>query len=291
MSSANLSFDPSNLLHAGGGGDAQDVIDAARAAALPVKFDDLDVPFAFVVPVDAKLELPDLSAWRERPSRKTGNKSLSDLDSFILYAKRHASPDTTVWMHRNNGSVVAVFDDHSGHDKDMEWQLAGWGQHTAKLQLEHSPEWLYWTAKDGVLMNQVDFVEHIEGGLMEIIEPDAADMLEVAQNFHATTGATFRSSVRLQSGEQQLQYDEEVQATAGIAGAITVPTRFLLALSPWEGEEARSVGARLRFRVSSGKLSLGYYLDRPDRVIRESLENVLKQLKDAFENVYVGTPT
>lgn len=275
------------------GGDAQAIIDAARMISTPVALDP-DKPVAFVIPHDFMVAQPDLSAWRERPSRKTGNKSLSTLDSFIAYVQRHKTPDTTVWAHRNSGRVVAVFDDHSAYDEtpsEDDHLTAGWQQHTATLQLEHTPEWLYWKAKDGMLLSQTDFVEHIEGGLMEIIEPDAADVLEVAQTFNATTGATFRSSVRLQSGQQQLQYDEEVQASAGVHGEITVPTRFVLALSPWEGEEARSVLARLRFRVSSGKLSLGYFLDRPDRVIRESLESVMKQLTDAFDNVYVGTPT
>lgn len=140
------------------------------------------------------------------------------------------------------------------------------------------------------MMTQVEFAEHIEAGLEEIIEPEAASMLELAQNFHATTDATFRSSTRLQSGEQRLQYDEEVKASAGASGDMTVPTAFLLGLAPFVGEDPYKLAARLRFRVNGGRLTLGYVLDRPDRVRRDAIEQIAERLGVRFPNSYVGTP-
>lgn len=140
------------------------------------------------------------------------------------------------------------------------------------------------------MQNQEGFAEHIEGGLEEIVTPDAADMLEIAQSFHAVSAATFRSQKRLASGEQQFQYDEELTATAGKTGNLTVPTTILLAVAPFIGEERYKLTARLRFRLSGGKLTLGYILDRPDAVVRDALEGVAERLAAEFPRVFVGEP-
>lgn len=265
-------------------GDAQAIIDAARETARPVELDP-EKPLAFVLPDDATLETPDLREWRSRPFRKQGIYMPATVDSFVDYVNAHLDDDdTTIWVHPTSGRIEALLNDNAlGHP--------GWGDHRALLRLEPTPEWLYWIEKDHCLLSQEQFAEHIEGGLNEIEEPPAADMLEIAQSFHATSGATFRSSVRLSSGEQQLQYDREVQATAGARGDMTVPTMFLLAISPFVGEDPYKLAARLRFRVGGGKLQLGYWLDRPDRVQRDAIEQIADRLRGEFAKVYIGTPT
>lgn len=263
--------------------DAQAIIDAARAAGKPRPLD-TDKPEAVIVPEGATLTIPDVSRFRDRPRRKSGTYRPATVDAFVSYTTRHHDAEhTTVWVHPTSGRVVAVFDDHSPTD-------AAWREHTAALSLQVTPEWAYWKGHDGQMLSQEQFAEHIEGGLDEIVEPDAATMLEIAQSFHATTAAQFRSSTRLASGEQRLQYDEEVKAAAGASGDLTVPTMFLLAIAPFVGEEPYKVAARLRFRVNRGALTLGYRLDRPDAVVRDALEKIADRLADSFPQTYVGDP-
>jgi uncharacterized protein YfdQ (DUF2303 family) len=262
--------------------DAEAIIQAARESALPTKVTDADVDRAhvFVVPEGAHIEIPDLSAWRDTPTRTTGTYRFATVAAFESYVARHRREDTTVWVDPG-GIVTAVIDDAGP-------KALGWGDHRATLTLRKTPEWIHWTTTDKTMLNQEQFAEHIETGLDEIVEPDGATMLEIAQNFHATTGAAFRSSTRLASGEQRLQYEEEVTARAGATGDMTVPTRFLLGLSPFEGEKPFRLAARLRFRIGNGKLSLGYLLDKPNAVILESLDAIVERLGKAFPNTYVG---
>lgn len=180
--------------------------------------------------------------------------------------------------------VVAIINDHESAG------APGWRDHRVELRLTHTPEWLYWTGQDGNAMAQTAFAEHVEGGLAEITEPDAAAMLEIAQTFHATSAATFRSATRLHSGEQRLQYDEEVRANAGAAGELEVPTELRLAVAPFIGEEPYAVKARLRYRVNAGNLRLSYHLDRPEAIVRDALEQIADRLADRFARTYMGDP-
>lgn len=263
--------------------EAEATAQIVRTAAVPKDLNP-DTPQALVIPADAKLELPDLSAWREQPVRKTGVYHPATVEAFIAYVGHHAIPDmTTVWVHPTSGHVEALIDDNGAAEP-------GYGQHRAVLELTPTPEWVYWTRKDGEMVAQSEFAEHIEGGLEEIVTPDAAEMLEIAQSFHASTGAQFRSSTRLSSGEQRLQYDEEIKATAGATGDLTVPTVIMLAIAPFLGEDRYKITARLRFRLNGGQLRLGYQLDRPDSVQRDALEGIASRLAETFPHTYVGSP-
>jgi uncharacterized protein YfdQ (DUF2303 family) len=262
--------------------DAQAIIDAARAVAEPTTLTEVDHPVGFVIPRDAQLVFPDLSEWREMPSRTIGVYQFGDVESLVMYVDRHKREATTVWVDPD-GVITAIIDDASP-------ELLGWRQHRAVLELQPTPEWTHWVTHNAEMMSQERFAEHIEMGLDEIVEPDAADMLELAQHFHATTDVSFRSSTRLASGEQRLQYDEEMKATAGAAGDLTVPTRFLLGISPFFGEDPYRLAARLRFRLTGGKLTLSYVLDKPERVVRDAIEGIAQRLSERFPHVYIGEP-
>lgn len=263
--------------------DMQAVIEVAQETSKPQDLA-IDKPQALVIPEASKLEIPDLSAWRDAPTRKTGVYKPATVKALIDYVKAHDAGDaTTVWVHPTSGRVVAVLDDNSP-------QSPAWGQHRADLQLDHTPEWLYWTKMDGHQFGQEGFAEHIESGAGEIEEPDAATVLEIAQTFHATNKASFRSSTRLTSGQVQFQYDEEVKASAGAKGELTIPTAIMLLVAPFIGETEQKVVARLRYRINDGALRLSYHLERPHVVIRDALDAVQEELAGTFPHVYVGEP-
>ena len=113
-------------------------------------------------------------------------------------------------------------------------------------------------------------------------------MLEMAQSFRVTNNASFRSSKRLASGEQQFMYDETVEAKAGRSGELTVPATFVLLLAPFIGEEERQVVAKLRYRMGGGSFQIGYKLFRPDKVVRDALDGVAARLAGEFPRVFVG---
>jgi uncharacterized protein YfdQ (DUF2303 family) len=232
-----------------------------------------------------KIDLHDVLERRgERPARTKGVVRLTTVDELAKFVDEfYDAARTTLWLDEEAEKVVAVLNDATPEG-------AGWGDHRAHVSLQHTPEWEHWLGLDNRLVSQEAFADHIEEGLPEIVSPDGADLLELAQSFHATTEATFRSARRLSSGEVRFQYDENVQASAGVAGDMAIPDTFELRVAPFIGDEPLAMTARLRYRLHGGKLDIGYRLMRPEQVVRDSLDLMAERLRSRFARVYLGEP-
>jgi uncharacterized protein YfdQ (DUF2303 family) len=265
--------------------DAQAIIDTATAATEP-KVLDVEQVVSVIVPPGARHEVVDLEKFQDRPRRTKGSVTTQTVDDFCKYVARHDdAATTTVWVDLNTHRVVAVLNDHGADGAEF-------GDHRALLQLQQTEEWQHWTANDGRWLTQEAFAEHIEDGLQEIVTPEGAVMLELAQSIEGTKTAEFKQGHRLANGQVAVQYVEEVTASAGARGEIEIPERFELAVAPFLGEETYKVGARLRYRVRDGHLGLKYDLDRPHDVVRDAIDQIADRLDKRFagERVFIGTP-
>lgn len=268
-------------------GNAAVIVETATAAAEPSAVEpgglySVQIPFG-----GASHQIVDLEKYLKAPTRPRGTYRPSDVASFIAYVENHKDDaKTTVWVHPTEGKVVAVINDNSA-------DTTGWGDHRAELDLLHSPEWDLWAGeRDGSLMSQEAFAEHLREGMPDINTPDAATLIEIAENFEATTGVHFRSKVDFNSGAKKFKYDEETKATATTAadGEIEVPRQFILHLAPFLGEEPVEIVANLRHSARNGRLEIGYKLERPERAIEEAMQRVSDRVSDKFARVYRGTP-
>jgi uncharacterized protein YfdQ (DUF2303 family) len=265
--------------------DAAAVIDVAKQAAALQRVDPT-VDNIVVVGLDGYGSILDLEELRKQPDRPRGTYNPTDVESFIDYVTVHKDDSaTTIWVHPTEGKVLAILDDNAAAE-------TAWREHKVDLTLQHSPEWEFWAKRDGELVDQESFAEHLREGLPDIAEPDGASLLEIATTFEAKTDVHFRSGIDLSSGEARFKYDEEIQATGQTKadGEVSVPRQFVLALSPFLGEEKVQVVANLRHRTTGGNLRLGYKLERPERAIEDALQRVADRLDDRFERVYRGTP-
>lgn len=228
------------------------------------------------------------------PRRATGHTSLHDPNSLITFVRKysagHAGTETSETSRAGNAekSATAIYADNggatltaviNGHGPDT----PGWGDHRATLRLVLTPEWKHWASQDKKWLSQHAFAEHIEEGLDEIVEPAAADMLEVVQTLIAHNRVEFKSQTILANGQRQFTYAETVEAKAGQAGNVTIPQRFALGIIPYEGSvEAYRILARFQFRISDGSLHIRYLLTRPHDILRAAFD-------DTVEVVEAGT--
>ncbi len=263
--------------------DAAAVIATAQEAVAPEALDS-DKLYA-VRAAGGNLVTLDLEKFRETPDRPRGIFRPATIESLVKYVETHQFDGaTTLWIHETSGEVVAVLDDHSA-------EAPAWREHRAALQLRPSSEWLFWTKADNQLMDQEAFANHLQEGLPDILNPDGATLLEIAEKFHASTEVKFRSGVDRTSGEVKFLYDESIEAKATTAaGDIAVPRSFTLMLAPFIGEEKVEVEANLRHSAKGGKLHLGYKLERPERIVEAALDRVATELAEKFDRVYRGTP-
>lgn len=220
----------------------------------------------------------DLEKYGDRPRRKTGSDVVTDAESFIAYLAKHGLPETELWANDRTSTIRAVINAHMGTTGDGVEDYAGWLDHQATLRLPFTKDWQEWVAGDGKYTPQREFAEFIEDHLPNFVEPGGADMLELAQNFQATTKVDFDSSQRIKSGETQLSYVENTTAAAGKKGALAIPDTFELALQVHERGPVYRVKARFRYRINGGNLHLAYRLDRIDDVRRHAFDQVSAQI-------------
>jgi uncharacterized protein YfdQ (DUF2303 family) len=206
--------------------DAAVIADLAAKAAAPHVVD----PERVTVVSDG-VQVLDLDRFRENPRRKAGTYNPATVDALISYVQEHVTDGTTFWVDKSASRVTAVVNDHSG-------SAPGWKGHVASLQLQQSPEWKHWLSKDAQYFDQEEFAEHLQDGIEEIREPDAATMLEIAQTIQGATKADWKTATRLDNGEVSFAYHEQIEATAGRKAHLEIPQTFTLAVSPFYGEAA-----------------------------------------------------
>ena len=275
--------------------NAQTLLAAGAASAEVEEFaadgEGLPDVLAAVVPAGYQLATVDvaakLNAYRDAPRRVTGTATLTDTASWLAYVGKHGGDWSEVYGDVEASTVTAVLNaPPRADDADGQFLLPtvpAWGDHRAVLALKHSAAWLAWTAKDGALLTQTGFAEHVEDRSPDFVTPDAATMLELAQTFAQTTGVKFESSQRLSDGQTRFQYMETTEAKAGTRGEIKVPSKFEIRLQPWRGVGIIvPLTARLRSRASAEGLRLGYVLDRLDDVLDAAWSALLGELTETL---------
>jgi len=268
--------------------EADAIINAARMSTEPHI---LDLGEYHIVPTaNGDVRIFDLTGdqYRDTPRHKTGTVTVRDVPSFLAVYGKHASPDAEVFADRTRATITAILDAHTGHGGTPQWQ-----GHRVMLALKHTDAFNAWSGVNGKMMSQNDFAEFIEDRRADIITPAAADVLELAQTFQATTKVDFKSSTILKTGQRQLSYVESIDASAGHRGEMAVPDHLQLAVAIFEGATvADAITARLRFRIVDGKLNLAVILDQLGDVVRAAFEGVIADVQaDIKVPVLRGTPS
>ncbi|MBX7464904.1 YfdQ family protein [Streptomyces sp. MAG02] len=232
--------------------------------------------YAFTTPAGVREVDLTGSQYTGTPDRKQGTTVVRDAVSFHAYYDKHHDDDTEVFADAEGLTVTAVLDAHTA-------DTARWSSHRLALHLRQTDAWKQWLALDGKLMAQEPFAEFLEDHLPELLEPSAADMLEIAQSIQGTTKAEFQSGTRLATGQRQLAYVETTTASAGRKGQLTIPETFVVGLVPFEGSEGYRLTARLRYRIGSDGLRLGYKLERPGDTRRQAFADVVATIAEQIE--------
>lgn len=245
-----------------------------------------------VVPSGYKLE--DISRavekMQECPRRKSGTVQLKDLDSLMLYCTDQANPDTSdgaalgyIYADPDARKITAVFNDQR--------QGEGWRDHRAEYKAEYTPEFGKWMERNKHQFDQSGFAEFIEDNMADITAPAATALLEMATTIQAKTDINFSSAKRLQNGQVQLQYTENIDARAGANGAMEIPKEFTLGLRIFKNGAGYKVHARLKYRLHGGSIKFWYEMDRVERVIEDAFSGYVETLREKSGYVVLlGTP-
>lgn len=220
---------------------------------------------------------------RPNPRRATGVHRVRTLDGLASAIARHRNDGVAtpvVYHDPETLQVTAVLNDHEPYAQ----VAAGWRDHRIHWTPTLTPEWNHWVSHQGQ-HGQLEFAEVLEDGEAEIVEPTAADMLEIATTFAATRNAKYRAAGRPKTGITQFVYEEQTTAKAGEKGELTIPDSFTIVVRPFFGADAFKVKARIRYRASGDAFTIGYQLHRPDDVIRHAFAAHVGELLQGLEDV------
>ena len=240
-----------------------------------------------VATADGDVKTVDLTGpqYTGQLARKTGRTVVRDAASFLTYYAKHHDDASEVYSDVETLTVTAVLDAHSATD-------ARFGDHRLQLGLRRTKAWQEWIDMDGTLVDQDRFANFLEDHLPNLVEPDAATMLEIAQSIKATTKAEFQSSTRLQSGERKFAFVESTNASAGAKGDLAIPETFKIAVSPFEGADPYSMTCRFKYRLGGGHLALGFKLEQPEERAKAAFADVLAAIAEGIETpILNGIPS
>lgn len=224
-----------------------------------------------------------------KPGRIAQKITIHDEASLVDYAARFRDANSLVLGDLRGDRAVVILDYHSSSrdnyadvDPDLRpvsFQAEHLG-HVATLALQKSLEWAEWTAIDGKLLPQLDFVRFLEENREDVVSPDAATILEAARDLQALRKADFRSLVRTNTDHVTIEYAEEAEARS--KNDITLPSEFTLSLPVYFEGPLVEVVAILRWKIAEGGgLQLGVKLKRAERVRQEEFRRVITELSKA----------
>lgn len=268
----------------------QAVIDTARAGAAPTTLATVGKIQHVLVPGHANFAsavVPlDLETGLDKPVRKRGRVTVFDAASFNQVIKDNSDAgNIAIYFDRNpdKPAVVAVLNGNGATGP-------GWGDFRANIEFRPTPQWTKWKARDGKMSPQSEFAEFIEDNIEDIADPAGATMLEIATYLETTRTVNFRSGLRLSSGAIQFQHAQDDVAKVG-AGTIDVPETFKLGIAPVFGLPSYVVPARFRWRLTDGKLTLGFKLQRVETMMAQIIEDVIGKIeRGANVSVLDGLP-
>lgn len=214
-----------------------------------------------------------------KPTRKKARVVVYDYQSFIAYVLKHMEPGRTALfavVTETAGEFTAYLDYHE-QNKIGESQATAeigapcYGDHVCVLRMQHTPEWKRWKENSGKPMDQVTMANFLEDNRLDIREPAAAAIIEIAKTFEATQGVQFKGAVRLNNGDRQLDYAVQTGAKAGQQGELTIPERIELSLPIYVNGPEYGISAWFRYSIEGGQLRLRYELIRPHKFIELAL--------------------
>lgn len=225
------------------------------------------------------------------PARKRAKVDLQDTYSFVNYVNAHLTDKVTHIFGQaseTGGHFRAIVDYHAEGNAGS----PRWGEHVCNLDLVATPEWLRWIQKNQTPMTQEAFAEFLEDNLFDIVQPDAAALIDIVQLLTGKKSVNFKSGKNLKNGAITFEYSEAIETTGGRTnGDMQIPDRFTLGICPFVGADGVNVEARLRFRISdAGKLTFFYILNRPFNVIALAFQAARHEIESKTGlKVYLGT--
>lgn len=219
------------------------------------------------------------------PARIKQSVSMHDRDSFVAYVNRFKSSATQVFAEPGflasdgKARIVAVLDYHEPKQADH-------GQHVATYTPRYSEQWQRWVKACASPFKQAQFAEFIEEVRADIVDPDAARLLDIVRTFKASKRVEFDSVVYQPNGDVKLGYEERTEQK-GSSG--NLPEQMKLGIPVYFRGAAYAVPVFVRYKVDNGAVVFVLKIDRAEIIEEAAFTELTAAVKEqAAIDVYLG---
>lgn len=243
----------------------QSVLDAAVASAGP----DFDVgksgQFALL---PEGFTVQSLEKFQAVPNQITADHRFGDVRSLAAYLNVFANEQTMIVADFDRAVVRSQIDgDGVGNPSHK--------THSATFVARRHEKIEAWLAVCGKPMTQTEFGLFLEDRAVDVVDPEAADIMDMVMTFDATKKVTFKSSTRLHDGSRQFQYVEENDARGGL----TLPDHVVILAPVYRGMDPQRITFKLRYRINDGALRFNVEMQDKDEVLRAAFERCIDALR------------
>ena len=219
----------------------------------------------------------------DAPPRLQGRTILRDEESFVAFVSLHKTDSTDLYYDIDRPSFTVVFN-------AARPGAPAWADHKAHYQCPLSQQWQQWSKNDGQRMSQEEFSLFVERNLPDIVDPEAADLLEIVTTLQAKKKVNFVSGLRLSNGANEFTYEEQIDGSAA-KGKLQIPEEITLGIPVFVNGAAYAVQAKFRYRINEGKLSMWYELVRPHVIVEDAVKELRLRIEAATGlSALNGTP-
>lgn len=158
-------------------------------------------------PVNVQERFGDIESWAEYVKRYSGDmEEGADLETYITW---------------NAGGLKAVLDYHTTRAGRCGWR--------AEYPFQYTQEWRRWQALTTGPIPQRKVVEALEEGFNDVVEPNAATLLDILRNLRGNVSAKASVSMR-ENGTSDVHFQRETNARGGAAGDVELPNQITIAV-------------------------------------------------------------
>jgi uncharacterized protein YfdQ (DUF2303 family) len=219
-----------------------------------------DTRMPFVI-LPQSLKVHDIEQHMPVPSRTRKRLTFTEAQSFVDYYKAFEvgnDPRLFVASKPDGMEILCVFDygragvaPISTTDGNVPGQPERplWGDHVTKLAMKYHEDYAMLKASEAKWMKNTDFALFIEQYSYLFMEPDAASMLELAQELKGTRTAAWQTGKRLSNSQTSLQYIETIEAKS-VRGEVTVPEYLTLFAPIYEGYPPQKLKAAFSWNIN-----------------------------------------
>jgi uncharacterized protein YfdQ (DUF2303 family) len=256
----------------------QFIAELAAKGIQPHVIDSIEQLAAPLLAVQEGVKLESLEQYLPQPVRVKQTHILTAEKSFIEYLNRFKNSDSIVIAQPQEHTFGCILDYHAAESSPSGKQVTpAWCDHTCVLKLELSNEWNTWLKMNNQPFQQAALCDFIQENGPDFLHPTHADMLELVQRFDATQDVSFKSAMRMESGDVELRYE----TNTAVHGTVQIPQQFEINIPVFQHDNERvPLKAWFRYTIREGVLIMRYKLHRPDKVFDNAFEAVCENIKE-----------